>query len=154
MILFIVLWVLWVVLNGTLTIETALFGVFFSGVLTLFSRKYLDYGNGDHHSPVYYLLLAGYLPILIWEILKANVDVIRLAFRRRLNFQPVLVYFKPELTRKSSLVILANSITITPGTITVILKDGQFCVHALDKSFAEGIDQSVLVKHLKKMEEV
>ena len=49
-------------------------------------------------------------------------------------------------------VILANSITLTPGTITVSEEKGVFCVHALDKSLADGIESCSFVEILKKME--
>jgi multicomponent Na+:H+ antiporter subunit E len=51
-------------------------------------------------------------------------------------------------------VILANSITLTPGTITVSLTDDHLLVHCLDKSLAEGMDDSVFVRLLQKMEEI
>ena len=50
--------------------------------------------------------------------------------------------------------ILANSITLTPGTITVSLEGNDFYVHCLDKEFAEGIDSSAFVELLQKMEAV
>ena len=49
--------------------------------------------------------------------------------------------------------VLANSITLTPGTITVDVDDNHFCVHALDYTLAEGVENSVFIKLLKKMEE-
>ena len=48
---------------------------------------------------------------------------------------------------------LANSITLTPGTITVSLKDDTYEVHCLDKGLSEGIEDSCFVKLLKEMEE-
>ena len=50
--------------------------------------------------------------------------------------------------------LLANSITLTPGTITVSVEDDRFCVHCLDKELAEGMEDSVFVKLLEEMEEV
>ena len=47
---------------------------------------------------------------------------------------------------------MANSITLTPGTITVAIEGNEFVVHCLDKSFAEGIEDSVFVKLLQKMD--
>lgn len=49
-------------------------------------------------------------------------------------------------------VILANSITLTPGTITVSVEGDVFCVHCLDKELAEGIENSVFVQLLERME--
>ena len=48
---------------------------------------------------------------------------------------------------------LANSITMTPGTITCDIDDDVFIVHALDVSMSEGMDESTFVEQIKKMEE-
>ena len=50
--------------------------------------------------------------------------------------------------------VLANSITLTPGTITVNLEGNEFYVHCLDKEFAEGMEQSIFVELLEKMEAI
>ncbi len=62
------------------------------------------------------------------------------------------MYFGTDLQSELSKVILANSITLTPGTITVSLEDNRFCVHCLDRELAEGMENSVFVELLKKME--
>ena len=49
-------------------------------------------------------------------------------------------------------ILLANSITLTPGTITVLLEEDEYVVHCLDKSLAEGINSSIFVSMLRKME--
>ena len=66
--------------------------------------------------------------------------------------KPVIIHFKTDLKSRTARVLLANSITLTPGTITVSLEDDVYTVHCLDKSLAEGIDSSVFVKLLKKLE--
>ena len=154
MILFVVLFLLWVILNGKLTLEICIFGIVLSAALTLFSRKFLDYDKHEKHSLKYYGYLIRYGLILLVEIVKANIAVLKIAYARRLNFQPAMVYFTADLKKESSLVMLSNSITITPGTITVMMNNGKFCVHCLDKSLGEGIDKSVFVEQLKRMEEV
>ena len=50
--------------------------------------------------------------------------------------------------------VLANSITLTPGTITVGLEGQEFYVHCLDKELAEGMENSIFVELLEKMEAV
>jgi len=154
MVLFTALFLLWVILNGRITLEICLFGIVISAAICAFSRAHLGYGQSRHAHPLRYAgLLAEYLLILIVEIIKANVTVVRIGFARKLNFEPALVYFTTDLKKASSRVILANSITLTPGTITVLLHEGKYCVHCLDKSLAKGIDSSVFVKLLEKMEE-
>lgn len=69
-----------------------------------------------------------------------------------IRVQPVIVRFKTDLKTKTARVLLANSITLTPGTITVALQDNEYTVHCLDRRFSEGLSDSVFVRLLHKIE--
>lgn len=89
-----------------------------------------------------YFRLAAYLPWLVWEIVKANVWVLRLAFTPNVEskIRPQLVTFKTRLTSPMALTVLANSITLTPGTITASIDTrGYVTVHAIDTRTAEAV---------------
>lgn len=96
--------------------------------------------------------LIKYVIILIIEILKANIAVIKLVLMSRYELEPIIITFDTKLQSKFARVLLANSITLTPGTITVNVEKGTYQVHCLDKELAEGIGESVFVKLLEKME--
>ena len=98
--------------------------------------------------------LLKYLGVLLVEIIKANFAVIRLILSPKLEPEPILVHFKKPMKKDAHKVLLANSITLTPGTITVSLDDGLYTVHCLDRSMAEGLATSRFVQLLQKMEEV
>ena len=68
--------------------------------------------------------------------------------------EPVIVHVHTDLKSETARVILANSITLTPGTITVSLTGDQLLVHCLDRSLSEGMEDSVFVRLLQKMEEM
>ena len=91
---------------------------------------------------------------LVWIILNGRItaEICVLGLLLSLQPEPALVYFRTELQSGLSKVILANSITLTPGTITVSLEDNRFCVHCLDRELAEGMESSVFVELLEKME--
>ena len=97
-------------------------------------------------------LFFQYFYVLIQEIVKANLCVLKIIISPEIQPEPALVYFGTDLQSELSKVILANSITLTPGTITVSLEDNRFCVHCLDRELAEGMENSVFVELLKKME--
>ena len=97
-------------------------------------------------------LACQYVAILIVEILKANRQVLFFILTPRYQVEPQLVHFTSGLKSEFARVVLANSITLTPGTITVGLEGSDFYVHCLDKEFAEGMDHSVFVELLEKME--
>lgn len=153
--MYILFFVLWVVFNGKLTLEIALFGVGIAAVMYWFLCKFMDY------SPKTELRIAKnffrgifYVVVLVCEIVKANAHVMYLILSPSVEVEPEIIHFKTDLKKESSRVALANSITLTPGTITVTLEENEYCVHCLDKELAEGIDSSIFVKLLKKMEEV
>ncbi|MBR4964939.1 MAG: Na+/H+ antiporter subunit E [Lachnospiraceae bacterium] len=145
---------IWIILNGKVTLEIALFGVAISAVMFLFICKFMDY-SVKKELKLYrksWALLC-YVFVLLIEILKANWGVVRLIYTSRYEIEPVMVTFKSPLKSKFLNVILANSITLTPGTITVSMEENVFTVHCLDKELAAGMDDSVFVHLLEKMEE-
>ena len=66
--------------------------------------------------------------------------------------EPVLIQFDTHFKSDTSKFLLANAITLTPGTITVSVEGDRFTVHCLDKEMAEGIETSVFVQLLEKLE--
>ena len=93
-----------------------------------------------------------YAVILVWETARANIAVFKIVFKRTIEVEPRLIYFRTNLRTNIARTTLANSITLTPGTITVALNDDLFCVFCLKSNMAEGIADSVFVQHLKKLE--
>ena len=151
--MFILFFLMWVIFNGQLTAEIAVFGVVIAGIMYWFLCKFFNY------SPRYDLflckkapLLIQYLLTLVWEILKANLTVFRLIYTAEYELEPAVVHFRTDLRTTFARVLLANSITLTPGTITVSLTKNEYTVHCLDKELAESISSSVFVKLLTKIE--
>lgn len=145
----------WVVFNGRLTLEIALFGVAVSGAVFAFVCRFMDYSLKQELR--FYRLMpafAQYLYYLFKEIILANLAVTRLILTRKEEMEPVIVHVRADLKSETARVILANSITLTPGTITVSLTDDKLLVHCLDKSLSEGMDGSIFVRLLQKMEEI
>ena len=87
------------------------------------------------------------------EIIKANMTVCKMILKPDFVPEPQLVKFDVDLKKNRHLVALANSITLTPGTITVELEENHFLVHALDASLVDGLDDGCFVQSLMKMEE-
>lgn len=153
--MFILFFLIWVMFNGQLTAEIAAFGVVIAGVMYWFLCKFFNYKlRYDLFLWRKAPLLIQYLFTLIWEILKANLTVFKMIYSAEYELEPALVCFKTDLHSTFARVLLANSITLTPGTITVTLTDNEYRVHCLDKELAEGISSSVFVELLRKIEEV
>ena len=93
-----------------------------------------------------------YLPWLMKEIFKANLHVTYLVFHPRMMdlIDPRIVKFRSKLEGDLALVTFANSITLTPGTITVnVSLDGDFKVHAIDKASGDPLPGEMEAKIAK-----
>ena len=99
-------------------------------------------------------LMFQYILILIIEVLKANRQVLHFIMTPKYQVEPQIVHFTSNLKTETARVILANSITLTPGTITVAMEEDELTVHALDVSLVKGIDDSVFVHMLRRMEAI
>jgi multicomponent Na+:H+ antiporter subunit E len=80
-----------------------------------------------------------YLPWLIYQIVLANLHVAYLVLSPKMPIDPKIIKFKPKLMSDLSKVTLANSITLTPGTITMDIIDGEFYVHAVSVKVADDL---------------
>lgn len=150
----VIFFVLWIIFNGQITTEIIWFGVGISAVLYWFVCRYMGYSPKKDLKACRLVFHAlGYVVILLWEVVKANAQVIHLILSSKYEAEPKLVTFQTDLKTVPAKVVLANSITLTPGTITVSLEDNSYQVHCLDKEMAEGMEDSVFVHLLKKMEE-
>lgn len=99
-----------------------------------------------------FFLILQYIFVLIKEIIKANFAVIKMIMSSRYELEPVVVRFRTDLKTAPARILLANSITLTPGTITVSLEENEYVVHCLDKELAKGINNSLFVTLLKRLE--
>ena len=153
--MFVIFFLIWAIFNGQFTWEIAAFGLVISGAMYWFLCRFMDYK--PRYDLVFckrFLLLIQYLFVLLKEIIKANIAVFKLVYSSRYRVEPAVVHFTAPLRSTFARVLLANSITLTPGTITVSLKDNEYTVHCLDREMALGIDSSVFVKLLERIENV
>lgn len=152
--MYLLYFILWVIFNGNLTPEIAAFGVIIAAALFAFTCKFADYSIAKEKKLFRnFFRILRYVAVLIIEIVKANFAVIHFILTEKEEIEPTIVSFKTDLKTPTARASLANAITLTPGTITVLLEDNVYAVHCLDDSLAEGIDESVFVKMLKKIEE-
>lgn len=144
----------WVIFNGQLTAEIAVFGLVIAAAVYAFTCKFLDWSpKKDLFLLKKGLLILRYVGLLIWEIVKANMAMIYMTVAPNTEPDPVIVKIHTQLKTRTARVLLANSITLTPGTITVSLEEDELMVHCLDRSFSEGLEGSSFEQALLKLEE-
>lgn len=151
--MYLLYFILWVIFNGRITLEICLFGVVIAGAVFAFTCKFMDYSiEKEKHILKKTMQMIHYICVLVIEIVKANFAVIHLILSEKEEIEPALVSFDAKMKTTTGKAFLANAITLTPGTITVSLEDSRYLVHCLDESMAEGMDDSVFVDLLEKME--
>lgn len=151
--MYLLLFCLWLMLNGSVTWETVLFGLAVTAALGALARALFDYTPKKdlrflRRVPLFLL----YVPVLLFEILRANLAVIRIILRPKRKKASSLVVFDADLRTRFGRFVLANSITLTPGTITVRVEGNRFTVHCLSREMIEGIENGLLMKLLRRME--
>lgn len=153
--MYIIFFLIWIIFNGQFTWEIAAFGAVIAGFMYLFICKFMGYKpSTDLLIAKKLFLVLQYVFVLITEIIKANYQVIRMITSSKYVPEPVVVRFKTNLKTTPARILLANSITLTPGTITVSLNKDEYVVHCLDKELADGMNSSVFVSLLERLEEV
>jgi len=151
--MYILLYLIWLILNSRLTVEILLLGLLPVGLISLLLRSLFGYTlKKDLKLLRKTPLLIAYLFVLIREILKANFSVISFIFRSQDSIQPELISFRPDISTKAGQYLLANSITLTPGTITVDIKDGVYTVHCLKASLLDTSDHNIFVRLIRRLE--
>ncbi len=152
--MFLTLLIFWLMFNGRITTEIVLVGIVICGVLTFVWHKlFRNKRNTVFLSPKLAWHYLRYVGNLVIEIIRCNFQVMRLILHPQEEVKPQLITFPLKLKSESHKVILANSITLTPGTITVGLRQNAICVHGLDASFMEGIEDCDMARRLEKIEE-
>jgi multicomponent Na+:H+ antiporter subunit E len=92
-----------------------------------------------------------YLFWLLWSVLQSNFQVAYLVLHPKMPIQPGLLRLRTKLRNRTGHVMLANSITLTPGTITVDFDDGNYSVHALVPSAAQSLLDAKMQSQLERI---
>ena len=143
----------WIIFNGRITLETILTGLAVSAALFFFVSRFMDYSVEKEK------LLAKKsgrivktLGVLLLEMLKANWEVTKRIYNPKRKVEPALITFHTDLKTGYARTVLADCITMTPGTITGELIGDEYTVHCLDKPLGEGLKDGQFVKVLRELE--
>lgn len=152
--MFLLYFALWIIFNGAITPEICLFGLGVAAVMFAFTCKFMDYSVAKEQQVIRrFFPLIRYIFVLVKEIVKANFTVIHMILSEKEEPEPALVHFTADMQTPTGRALLANAITLTPGTITVTLEDADYVVHCLDEGLAVGMDHSVFVELLEALEQ-
>lgn len=138
---FLIMVAFWVFLSGLLDPWHFGLGLLCCALVSYMSHDLLFRDFKLRPKLIEYRRFIQYLPWLLYQIYLANVYVVKLALSPRMQdrIYPHVVKFRTRLKSDLALVVFADSITLTPGTITVLIEDDIFYVHAIDRSVAESL---------------
>jgi len=118
-VLFILGYIVWILLNWLPDWQHLLIGIFVSGLVVFLTKDLFPEKFQKLFDPKRYLWALYYIPVFLLECLKANLDVAYRVLHPDLPIRPGIVKIKTALKSDIALTFLANTITLTPGTMSV-----------------------------------
>ena len=155
--LLIAMLVVWYILSGILELKFIVYALLTAFGITFLCLRYLVMTGlkTDKHYFVMHAPWQRFIPYffwLVWQIILAALDVSKTIFKGRKGIQSQIIWFKADYDNPAARALLANSITLTPGTITIdIYDDGIFSVHALTDGAAEGLLDGTMQQKVAKV---
>jgi multicomponent Na+:H+ antiporter subunit E len=150
----IILFIFWILLSGDLHITLVISGIVSSLFVGFISHDLLFKSARLGHSITIVFKLVSYLPWLLWQIILANIDLAYRTLHPSMPIEPHFIEFDTNLKTDKGITILANSITLTPGTVTVIADEsGKFIVHAIAKAPAESLLEGTMQAKVEALED-
>ena len=151
--MYLLLFSLWLVFNGRITPEILLFGLWLTVILGWIAYRLMGYSPRTELAfcrrlPLFLL----YLLVLFWKILLANRSMIAAVLRPKRRLKPTLVRIRVPLRSGFARFVLANSITLTPGTLTVESEGEYLTVHCLHPDLLEDTENGQMIRLLQRME--
>lgn len=142
-------WLLWSGLFKPLLLGLGVF----SCLLTIYMTHRMRYFETDVFALGFGRRLLGYWLWLAWEIVKSSIDVARVVINPKMPISPQLVRIKASSDRPVDQVILANSITLTPGTLALDVHKGEITVHTLTRAGADELQKGEMERRVAALRE-
>jgi len=143
-----IIWVLlaWPFVDGRIDVQVVIAGVIASAIVALLFHEVLPQ---EHHvliSPIRIFWAVVYIPVFFYYVILANFDVVYRALHPAMPINPGIVKIKTRLKTDAGITALANSITLTPGTLTVDLTDDGFLyIHWINVKSADTEEATKLI---------
>ena len=137
--LWMTLLLIWVIANGTLAFDVLITGIVISAAIALAFASFARVYSVIRWSPKVILYYLMYLAVFLLELTRANLNVMRLVFSPHIDIEPGIVEIKTSLKSPIGRLALANSITLTPGTLVVDIKGDSLFIHWINVSATDPV---------------
>ena len=139
-ILFFILYLHWILWSGKFDAFHLSLGAISCAIVTFMSHDlFLERKKLSPRIIVEFIRFIKYIPWLSYQIVLSNIHVASLVLNPGMPIDPKIIRYKTKLKSDIALATFANSITLTPGTITAEISDGEYIVHALSKKVADDL---------------
>lgn len=136
----------WAALNGSLAGDVMMVGVAVATLLALLFRGELSVFSEFRFTPRALVTSVAYLVFFLKELVKSNLSLARIVLSPELPLKPGIVKVRTRLKSRMGRLLLANSITLTPGTLTVEMDGEWLYIHwvTVDAFDTEGATQAIV----------
>ncbi len=139
-IVFFILYLHWILWSGKFDAFHLSLGIISCALVTFMSHDlFIERKKLSPKIIVEAIRFIKYVPWLLYQIILSNIHVAALVLSPRMPIEPKIIRYKTKLKTDIALVTFANSITLTPGTITADIVDGEYVVHALSRKVADDL---------------
>jgi multicomponent Na+:H+ antiporter subunit E len=129
------LFIVWLIFSGQYDLSHVVLGFILSCGVAWLNTGYPH--SPFHHFPLGRLVL--FFPWLFLRIVESSLHMTKLILKPSLRIEPKLITYRSHLNHQAAVVMLGNSLTLTPGTITVEIEGNQLIVHAIDEASGEDL---------------
>lgn len=148
---FLVSFFTWILLTWSFDWQEVIVGLVVSLFISVIFKRYYRIKFGRNFLVGLFKFLFVYVPVFTWEMVKANVDVASRLWSSKGNVRPGFVKVKTELKGDVEKLLLANSITLTPGTITMDIVGDELYVHWIDVAGLDNESKKVFYGRFEKI---
>lgn len=129
--LFLVMFIIWILMTG-LDVQELIVGGAVSIILAVILANYINFSFGLSIVPKVVLFIILYLPLMLFELIKANLDVAKRVLNPKLPINPGIVKVPTDIKSDTGKLLLCNSVTLTPGTISIDADEENVYIHWID----------------------
>ncbi|MEA3433474.1 MAG: Na+/H+ antiporter subunit E, partial [Campylobacterota bacterium] len=140
----VLLFIMWMILTSNFQISNIIIGLGVSFSVALLYLKLFTHKAFEFIRPVWFMV---YLYVLLKNLILSNIQIAKRILRPDMKLSPAIVAVKTNLESDWKKLLLANSITLTPGTLTLDIKDDILFIHVIE--YHEGSDKGNITKEFE-----
>ena len=149
--LWLILFLFWALLSGHSEPLLIALGMISCALVVLIAKRMYSIDHESH--PIHLSLkLPSYWLWLAWEIIKSNIAVVKLVWHPQMPISPTVVRVKASQSTDLGKIVFANSITLTPGTVSMNVKAHEIEVHAISEEIAEDLKSGKMDRRVAELE--